>query len=406
MNHGIIRMAIERFTISRNDDLYEAFPHLCRTRAGRIILVYRESNGHVASEFCRLILRFSDDGGLSFSERRVFVEEDRASGILNCWNGAKIQQLDDGRILLLADRYDFPPGEWGHGMGNAHVVLWFSDDDGDTWSDPQPTDVGGICPDQVTELPDGRWLLPTNVYHEETGQCLQQIAVSHDGGGSWDAPDVICDDPDYRLAEVSIIRCPDGELVAYLREESGRRLPLQKMISRDQGGSWEGPYDTLNTAAQGMPIAGLTRDGFVLTTGRYGLPCSWRVDMGATTMRRRLDRRTIVIPRVPANEDFVARITPSPQVEFTADEVVMAAGCSTAHTFAFLEPLESALEPDVRQQKGLLLPLDLDRNNLGADSGYTGWVETEPGRFLVVNYINDDAPMAQIRGYRFGLDDF
>jgi len=205
---------------------------------------------------------------------------------------------------------------------------------------------------------------------------------------------------------VSIIRCPDGELVAYLREESGRRLPLQKMISKDQGASWEGPYDTLNTAAQGMPIAGLTRDGFVLTTGRYGLPCSWRVDMDATTMQRRLDRRTIVIPRVPANEDFVARITPSPQVVFTADEVVMAAGCSTAHTFAFLEPLESALEPDVRQQKGLLLPLDLDRNNLGADSGYTGWVETEPGRFLVVNYINDDAPMAQIRGYRFGLDDF
>ena len=88
-------MAIERFTISRNDDLYEAFPHLCRTRAGRIILVYRESNGHVASQFCRLILRFSDDGGLSFSERRVFVEEDRVSGILNCWNGAKIQQLDE-----------------------------------------------------------------------------------------------------------------------------------------------------------------------------------------------------------------------------------------------------------------------------------------------------------------------
>jgi hypothetical protein len=24
----------------------------------------------------------------------------------------------------------------------------------------------------------------------------------------------------------------------------------------------------------------------------------------------------------------------------------------------------------------------------------------------VVNYINDDAPMAQIRGYRFGLEDF
>jgi hypothetical protein len=32
--------------------------------------------------------------------------------------------------------------------------------------------------------------------------------------------------------------------------------------------------------------------------------------------------------------------------------------------------------------------------------------KTEPGRFLVANYINNDAPLAQIRGYRFGLEDF
>jgi len=51
------------------------------------------------------------------------------------------------------------------------------------------------------------------------------------------------------------------------------------------------------------------------------------------------------------------------------------------------------------------LPLDLDASAF-ADSGYTGWVEYERGRFLVANYINDDAPLAQIRGYRFGLEDF
>lgn len=399
-------MAIERFTISRTDDVYEAFPSLCRTRAGRIILAYRESNGHVASEYCRIILRHSDDGGVTWSPRRVFRDEDRASGTLKTWNCPKIQQLDDGRILLLSDCYDFPPGEWGHGMGNSHIVVWFSDDEGDSWSDARPTTVNGICPDFVTELPNGRWLLPTNIYDEETGQCMQQITASTDSGETWEAPAVICTEPDYRLAEVSIIRCPDGELVAYLREESGKRRPLQKMISRDGGESWEGPYDTLNVAAQGMPISGLTHDGLVMTTGRYALRNSWRIDMSPETMQRRLDLRTVVVPRVPANEDFVARITEGPGIVFTPDEVIMAGGCGTVHTFAFIEPLESALEPDVNEQKGLLLPLDLDRNNLGADSGYTGWVETEPGRFLLANYINDDAPMSQIRGYRFGLDDF
>ena len=83
----------------------------------------------------------------------------------------------------------------------------------------------------------------------------------------------------------------------------------------------------------------------------------------------------------------------------------MGQGGSSVHTFAFIEPAESALEPDRKAQQGLLLPLDLDASSW-ADSGYTGWVEYERGKFLAVNYINDDAPMAQIRGYRFGLEDF
>ena len=41
-------MPVEKFTISRDDSVYECFPHLCRTKSGRIILTYRESNGHVA----------------------------------------------------------------------------------------------------------------------------------------------------------------------------------------------------------------------------------------------------------------------------------------------------------------------------------------------------------------------
>ena len=67
-------MSIEKFTISRDDSVYECFPHLCQTRSGRILLVYRESNGHVASEFCRLIIRYSDDAGQSWSDRRVVCE--------------------------------------------------------------------------------------------------------------------------------------------------------------------------------------------------------------------------------------------------------------------------------------------------------------------------------------------
>ena len=398
-------MAVQKFTISRDDGVYECFPHLCRTQAGRILLSYRESNGHVASDFCRLIVRYSDDAGDRWSGRQVIRDEDRSSGVMHVWNCPKIQQLEDGRILLLCDRYDYPPGEWGV-EDRARVVLWFSEDDGQTFSDPQPTSVRGICPDQVTEMPDGRWLLPTNVRVSDAACLTQVLTVSHDRGQTWDEPVPLCEQPDRELDEASIVRMPEGELVSYQREDG--RGPLQKLISRDGGGTWEGPFDTLNPAAIGMPIAGLTRDGLVLVTGRYGVPSTWRVDMSQEMWQKRVAKRSIVIPKVrglPVNERFIAAIERGPQVQETNEEVVIGMGGSSVHTFAFLEPVESALCTDRTRQKGLLLPLDLDASPF-ADSGYTGWVEYERGRFLVANYIVDDAPLAQIRGYRFGLEDF
>jgi hypothetical protein len=396
-------MSVEKFTISRNDKVYECFPHLCRTRSGRILLTYRESNGHVASEYCRLIVRRSDDAGHTWSERQVIRDEERSSGVLTSWNCPKIQQLKDGRILLICDTYLFPPGEWGEDGGGCHLVLWFSDDEGETWSEPLPTSVQGICQDQVTEMADGRWLLPSNVRSEKTGRIVQNIATSQDQGATWEEPLTIFDHLDYELDEASIVLMPGGELVIYLREDLGR--PLQKMISKDGGLSWEGPYDTLNPAAIGMPIAGLTQDGLVLITARYGLPCSWRVDTSPEAWKRRIAMRSIVIPKVPVNEAFVAGLSAGPQMEETETEIIIGQGGRSVHTFAFIEPVESALEPDTAAQKGLLLPLDLDTSE-HADSAYTGWVEYERGKFLVANYINDDAPLAQIRGYRFGLGDF
>ena len=396
-------MPIEKFTICRNDEVYECFPHLCRTRSGRILLTYRESNGHVASEYCRLIVRRSDDAGHTWSERQVIRDEDRSSGVLKSWNCPKIQQLEDGRILLICDTYLFPPGEWGEDGGGCHLVLWFSDDEGATWSEPLPTPVRGICQDQITEMPDGRWLLPSNMRSEKTGRIVQNIATSRDRGATWEEPLTIFDHPDYQLDEASIVPLPGGELVIYLREDLGR--PLQKMISRDGGHSWEGPWDTLNPAAIGMPIAGLTQDGLVLITARYGLPSTWRVDMSREAWERRIGRRSIVVPKVAANKDFVATISRGQGVEETETEIIIGPGGSSVHTFAFIEPIESALEADRGAQKGLLLPLDLDASE-HADSGYTGWVEYERGKFLAANYINDDAPLAQIRGYRFGLEDF
>jgi sialidase-1 len=46
------------------------------------------------------------------------------------------------------------------------------------------------------------------------------------------------------------------------------------------------------------------------------------------------------------------------------------------------------------------MPLDFDRSP-ESDTGYSGWVQFVDGEIYVVNYIMDDAPKAQIRGYAF-----
>jgi len=248
--------------------------------------------------------------------------------------------------------------------------------------------------------------LLANMRRKGSDRLFQALYTSNDQGVTWDEPIDIGKGIEEELDEGSIVKMPDGELVSYERQDSGR--PLQKMVSKDGGHSWEGPYDTLNPAAIGMPIAGLTQHGFILITGRYGLRSQWRVDMSDETWAKRIAKRGIVIPKVldcEPNVKFTDRIERSPYMSETNTEIIIGMGGSSVHTFAYLEPVESALSPDLSNQKGLVLPLDLDTSPF-ADSGYTGWVETEPGRFLVANYINDDAPLAQIRGYRFGLEDF
>jgi len=40
------------------------------------------------------------------------------------------------------------------------------------------------------------------------------------------------------------------------------------------------------------------------------------------------------------------------------------------------------------------------------DGGYSGWVQLPSGDMFVVDYVNDDAPLAQIRGYLVRRSDY
>ena len=65
---------------------------------------------------------------------------------------------------------------------------------------------------------------------------------------------------------------------------------------------------------------------------------------------------------------------------------------------------EAVFSPRAGKGNARLFPIDCDRSR-HPDTGYSGWAALADGSIYVVNYICDDAPRAQVRGYRLYPED-
>jgi hypothetical protein len=347
-------MPVEKTIISDTPGVYECFPCLTRTRSGKLITVYRESDSHTAAEYTHLVLRTSVDDGASWSDRVVLAESFRQGGVLFKWNCPRVGQLEDGRVWILCDGFDQPPGEnVRDSQRPAFVYFWWSEDDGETWAGPVQTPIAGIVPDKLLVTSAGTWLVAVHRYEREIGNLVQYVRRSTDSGATW-TEYLVCRQEGLNPCEASIVQLSeDGLLVCYLRENSGLGRPAPKCFSRDDGLTWEGPYDT-DIVGCHRPVAGLLPSGEIMITHRY----TCRGIRG-----------------------------------------------SAKNFFAFKEPQDSARSTDLDQQGGITLPLDHDRWE-APDQGYSGWVALPDGRLFVVNYIRDTAPLCHIRGYWLTEQDF
>lgn len=86
---------MEKLTVCRDDGVYECSPDLAQASDGTLVLTYRESGGHLPQPFSRIIVRRSEDGGYTWSERRVLCEKnsEKDEGGLNC---PRVAALADG----------------------------------------------------------------------------------------------------------------------------------------------------------------------------------------------------------------------------------------------------------------------------------------------------------------------
>lgn len=343
-------MNIEKFSISNDPGLYEAWPDLAMTASGKLVCVFTECTHHHDRSYTRIMLAESVDEGRTWTPKRPLTEGTR--GLPYSYNCARITALKDGRLAVIVDRV---PAAGENKNAEAVNVLYFSSDEGATWSEAVETPLRGIVPDKLRELENGRWIAAA---HYTVKKHLTLFCrYSDDRGATWSDEVLMAFDKRYQLCEVSILPMGGGKLVAFMRENSGVGNDCLKTISYDNGESW-GPLVEFPLPGCHRPVAGTLRDGRILITHRF-------MQGGRSGF-----------------------------------------GMWTQNFFAALTDAESALSVRRSDAWTRIIPVDYDRSP-NSDLGYSGWVQLADGSVYIVNYIVDDAiDKGQIRGYKLNVDDF
>ena len=366
---------MQTITVSRDDNIYEAFADIAQTPDGTLVCTYRESMCHSSRPWSKVIVRRSFDRGLTWGPRQVVIERNReqseaGEGRLNC---SRITACADGSLLLIVDllrRETFAEYLEPEMCMN---LLFHSHDRGATWEGPEETGITeGIVP-SIKELSDGRLIVGVTeqwpgTRGEEDFVEEQTAYVSDDKGKTWGGPFKIPNPAEpamngapWRLNEGDFVELDDGTLVCYIRED-GERICGWKSLSHDGGRTWSVPVRTPMMQCLGRPSAGRLRSGEIAVT--YRIACG-------------LSTSLCLYVETPAEA---------------------------------LKGLAGAIESEAREDyraaaEARFAVLDNDRS-VSPDSGYSGWVQLDDGDLYVVNYVTDDAPRAQIRGYKVGREDW
>lgn len=342
---------METYTISRDDEVYEAWPDLTTTDGNTLLCLFSECEHHNNRRRTRFVYTVSNDKG------RTWAPKLSLTGVLDAgveknkphWNCVRISTLASGKVIAIGDCFEHP--------GKPHSLwLWEYDVDGVFFHQPTRLPMTGVVPDKVLELTKGenggRWCFCA--HSNENGRYTVNNWISDDRGASWRGPFEIASQSDLLLCEGSIVELPSGELVCFMRENSQQRKDCHKSISFDKGETWLGPYP--------FPLPGCHR------------PASLLYDS---------DRLLIAYRFAHGGAKW---------------------GTKWQNTFIALTDVNSCLTTARDEAETRLFPLDYDHHQF-ADTGYCGMVKLDTGEIYVANYIMADAPRAYIKGYRLSIDE-
>lgn len=100
---------IQKFSISNDPAMYEAWPDVVLTGSGKLVCVFSECTHHGNRDYTRIMLSDSGDRGRHWSPKRPLTEGTR--GLPYYYNCARISRLRDGRLVVVVDRIPADGGE-------------------------------------------------------------------------------------------------------------------------------------------------------------------------------------------------------------------------------------------------------------------------------------------------------
>ena len=251
-------MPIQKFTVSRDDSVYEAWPDLVQTDSGKLICIFTECEHHGDRNNSRIVMCESYDRGRTWSKKRYLTEKGTRESYFNNARISKIQ----GKLVVICDKIDKDENH------NSQIYLWYGDSEGTSWSEPKILPFVGIVPEKLRVLDSGRMIIAAQFKNKETEKLEQYLWYSDDNGENWSDRVTVAADKRYNLCEGSFLDCKNNTLVCFLRENSRIGCDVLKVISYDGGESWSEIYTTQMDCGH-RPVSGFLKDGRIMVTYRY-----------------------------------------------------------------------------------------------------------------------------------------
>jgi len=252
------------FDIWRSPSRFTKNPDLIVLPTGRYMLIYSDVDAHWSLKNQVLTLLASDDEGKTWFKHREVDRADLTQGDERLVT-PRLSLLDDGRLVVIIDHNDDghfhedqDPGNW----------LYWSEDNGDTWSSAQKNDIRGFEPDRIINLPDGALGVATHLMRGEGQEFAEVLWSSDDGGKTWSERGTIAYNGYHRFCEGGVVILEGGKrLACVLRENHSAGIPSFVAFSDDNGYTWTEPQ--MMPFSLHRPYAKQLADGRVMVTGRH-----------------------------------------------------------------------------------------------------------------------------------------